>query len=267
MGTWRPLNLNRMLHGRQQHSDHPHRTPGCPPVSPCFHQPEWSHCHNSPPIPSAKPGSSGPHAGLCPVGQVQSALGQCSLPQRTLAATRWPRGDPWPLACRPQKPPRPPQLRFPHSARPPEAQAEVSTHPATPLPCRAPGPAASPLRALCFPGGGCCPGVSSIPVSDTGGSRQMPEQWLLPAGDMGGQPQPQPPLPPAPCWPSAQLAALLVPTPAPPSRAALPPSTPAQWNCRSDLSGPLTWLSPSTPACRHPLETRRSQEHTALALF
>lgn len=110
----------------------------------------------------------------------------------------------WPVGPHGFAPPRLPGPQRPRRA---------STHPATPLPCPAPGPAASPPRALCFPGGGCRPGVSSIPVSDTGGSRQTAGAAAPPpgtAGGGGGAPGRLCRLPPAGPLPSCTL--LLVPT-------------------------------------------------------
>lgn len=125
--------------------------------------------------------SSGPHAGPRPLGQTQSAPGE---PRR-------------PPACRPPTPaPRPPPpLPSPGAWVGPPGRRRASTHPATPPPCPAPGPAAAPPRAPRLPGGGGDrgPGVSSIPVSDTGRTRPP----LLPA-------PPRPPLPRpggAPSWP------------------------------------------------------------------
>lgn len=94
------------------------------------------------------------------------------------------------------------------------------THPATPQPCPAPGPQPliQPCRPPCLvsPGrwggtlGGCCsPGVSPIPVSDPGGSRQT--GWrdrLLPLClGRGRSPAPAPcPPKPSPWAPAANTA-------------------------------------------------------------
>lgn len=255
MRTRRSLNLDRMLHGRRQRSNHSHRTPGCPPVSPRVYQTEWSPCHNSSPISSAKPESGGPHAGLCPVGQAQGALGQPHSHRGHPLPPAGPRGDPWSLAC------RPPWLCSPEATRPPEAQA--GQH--------------SPSHSPAMPG--------PRPRSLSSESPVLPRRWLPPwgvihpckrywrqsadgwssgsspgdCGGGGGGARRLCRLPPAGPLPSCTL--LLVPTQAPPSRAALPPSTPAQWDSRREPRGP------QHPARRRPLGTRRPRQHTALALF
>lgn len=126
------------------------------------------HLGHSPPRPSGKPGFRPQYSGLraCPTAP------RASLPAPSSRPGPWG----WPAAGgRGSAPSRP------------------GTHPASPPPCPAPGPAASPLRARCLPGGGdgCRPGVSSIPVSDTGGRAADGLRRLLPP--WGGGPAQRPP--------------------------------------------------------------------------
>lgn len=255
MRTRRSLNLDRMLHGRRQRSNHSHRTPGarqCHPVSTKLSGlPATTRLRS--PQPSRSPAA--PMLVCAPWAKHRALLASLTPTEATRCRPLGPgvtRGH-WPVGPHGFAPPRLPSPQRPRRA---------STHPATPLPCPAPGPAASPPRALCFPGGGCRPGVSSIPVSDTGGSRQTAGAAAPPpgtAGGGGGGARRLCRLPPAGPLPSCTL--LLVRTQAPPSRAALPPSTPAQWDSRREPRGP------QHPARRRPLGTRRPRQHTALALF
>ena len=158
----------------------------------------------------------------------------------------------WMLAadagCRPRPRPRPHccQVSLPFRSAWPPGLAQ--THPASPPPCPAPGPAASPLRAPCLPGGGGGgrPGVSSIPVSDTG--RQSADRLQRPAAPphLGRRPSSAP----AP-----------QPRPAPGPREGLSLPCPPE-NCPSTLRCHPSWYLPHH-RYRRP---RRQQECDALVL-